>query len=53
MKGFLNFIGMSVGGWLGWWLGAQISMFVAFMVSMVGTGIGLYYTQRTVKRLLP
>ena len=53
MKGFLNFIGMSVGGWLGWWLGAQISMFTAFMVSMVGTGIGLYYTNRAVKRLLP
>lgn len=53
MKGFLNFIGMSVGGWLGWWLGAQISMFTAFMVSMVGTGIGLYYTHRAVKRLLP
>ncbi len=53
MKGFLNFIGMSVGGWLGWWLGAQISMYTAFMVSMVGTGIGLYYTNRAVKRLLP
>ncbi len=53
MKGFLNLIGMSVGGWLGWWLGAQISLFTAFMVSMVGTGIGLYYTQRMVKRLLP
>ncbi len=53
MKGFLNTIGMSVGGWLGWWLGAQISMFTAFMVSMVGTGIGLYYTSRAVKRLLP
>ncbi len=53
MKGFLNLIGMSVGGWLGWWLGAQISLFTAFMVSMVGTGIGLYYTVRAVKRLLP
>lgn len=53
MKGFLNLIGMSVGGWLGWWLGAQISLFTAFMVSMVGTGIGLYYTNRAVKRLLP
>ncbi len=53
MKGFLNFMGMSAGGWLGWWLGAQISLFTAFMVSMVGTGIGLYYTQRMVKRLLP
>jgi hypothetical protein len=53
MKRFLNFFGMSVGGWIGWALGAQVSIFTAFMVSMVGTGVGLYYTQRAVKRLLP
>ena len=53
MKRFLNLIGMSAGGWLGWALGAQISFFAAFMVSIVGTGVGLYFTQRTVKRLLP
>lgn len=53
MKGFINFFGMSVGGGLGWWLGAQISLFTAFVVSIVGTGIGLYYTRRAVKRFLP
>jgi len=53
MKGILNLIGMSAGGWLGWWLGAQVSLFTAFMISMVGTGVGLYAAQRTVKRLLP
>ncbi len=53
MKGFLNFFGMSVGGWIGWALGAQVSIFTAFMVSMVGTGFGLFYTQRAVKRFLP
>ena len=53
MKGFLNFFGMSVGGWVGWALGAQVSFFTAFIVSMVGTGVGLFYTQRAVKRLLP
>ena len=53
MKGFLNLVGMSVGGWVGWVLGAQISFFAAFIVSGVGTGVGLYYTQRTIKRLLP
>ena len=52
MKGFLNFFGMSVGGWIGWALGAPVSIFTAFMVSMVGTGVGLFYTQRAVKRLL-
>lgn len=53
MKGFLNMMGMSVGGWIGWFLGAQISIFTAFIVSMVGTGVALFYTQRAVKRFLP
>ncbi len=53
MKGFLSFFGMSVGGWIGWALGAQVSIFTAFIVSMVGTGVGLYYTGRAIKHLLP
>ena len=53
MKRLLNFVGMSVGGWVGWMIGVQVSFFTAFIVSVVGTGVGLYYTQRTVKRLLP
>ena len=53
MKGFLNLFGMSVGGWIGWALGAQVSFFTAFIVSMVGTGVGLFYSQRAIKRLLP
>jgi hypothetical protein len=53
MKGFLNYFGMSVGGWIGWIIGAEVSIFTAFFVSMVGTGLGLYYTQRMVKRFLP
>ncbi len=44
MKGFLNFFGMSAGGWIGWAIGAQVSIFTAFIVSMVGTGVGLFYT---------
>ena len=53
MKGFLNYFGMSVGGGIGWALGAQVSIFTAFIVSMVGTGVGLFYTRRWVKRILP
>ena len=53
MNRLLNFIGMTIGGWLGWTLGAFVSPFTAFVVSMIGTGLGLYYTQRAVKRLLP
>ena len=52
MKGFLKFAGMSAGGWVGWFIGAPISIYTAFMVSIVGSGVGLYYTQRAVKRFL-
>jgi hypothetical protein len=53
MKRLLNLFGMTAGGWLGWVLGATISIFTAFMVSMVGTGVGLYVALRITKRLLP
>jgi len=46
-------MGMSAGGWIGWVIGAQISFFTAFIVSTVGTGVGLYATHRALKRLLP
>jgi hypothetical protein len=53
MRGALNFIGMTVGGWIGWQLGIPLSLFTAFVASMVGTGVGLYAAQRVTKRLLP
>jgi hypothetical protein len=46
MKRLLDLIGMSLGGWLGWMAGAAISIFTAFVVSMVGTGVGLYAIRR-------
>lgn len=52
MNGLLGLIGMTVGGWVGWALGAQISMFTAFVVSTVGSGIGLFAARRMVRRLL-
>jgi hypothetical protein len=53
LKGILNLVGMSAGGWVGWIVGAQVSFFTAYVVSMVGTGVGLFLTQRAIKRLLP
>lgn len=49
MKRILDLIGMSAGGWLGWYIGALVSVFTAFMVSMVGTGLGLYFIRRITK----
>lgn len=44
---------MTLGGWLGWEIGFLISLFTAFIVGIVGTGLGLYASQRIGKRLLP
>lgn len=53
MKGILNFAGMTIGGWLGWALGAKVSIFTAFIIGVVGTGLGLYAAQRVTRALLP
>mgnify|MGYP003394938341 CR=1 FL=1 len=50
MKGLLAFLGMSIGGWSGWVVGARLSTFMAFTLSMVGTGAGIYYAKRIVDR---
>ena len=39
-------LGATVGGALGWWLGALVGTMTAFLVSMVGTGIGIYAARR-------
>lgn len=50
MRKFFGLIGATIGGWAGWVLGAQVSFFTAFMVSMLGTGIGLYIGYRVAAR---
>ena len=42
MRKILAFLGATVGGWVGWYLGAPVSIFAAFMLSMIGTGVGMY-----------
>jgi hypothetical protein len=53
VKRFLDIIAMSAGGWLGWTVGAPVSVFTAFVVSVVGTGVGLYAARRLTHHLLP
>jgi hypothetical protein len=42
MSKLLAWVGMTVGGAVGWWAGDRIGHFSAFILSMVGTGAGLY-----------
>jgi len=46
VKKLLGFIGMTIGGWAGWALGAAFGTMTAFLVSMVGTGLGAYVAIR-------
>ena len=36
------FVGMNVGGYLGWELGDRVGMMTAFLVSSLGTLLGVY-----------
>ncbi len=44
MTRFLIFLGMIVGGYLGWWLGEyfDFGLMMTFLVSSVGSAVGVY-----------
>ena len=42
MSKLLAWVGASVGSAVGWWAGDRFGLFSAFLLSMVGTGAGLY-----------
>jgi hypothetical protein len=52
MKRLLMFVAATVGGSIGWWIGAFVGVFTAFVVSCIGTGFGMYYGQKAVRRYL-
>lgn len=43
MTKVLGLVGSFVGGSIGWWLGAFFGTMTAFMISIVGSGAGLYF----------
>ena len=46
MNKLLAFFGMTIGGWLGWALGSPMGLFAAFILGIVGTGVGLYFGRK-------
>jgi hypothetical protein len=48
----MGFLGATVGGYAGWALGARFGTMTAFVVSMVGTGAGIYAGRRAAQRML-
>ncbi len=53
MNKVIAFIGGSVLGGIGWWAGAPIGIMTAFMLSTVGTGVGMYYGKKWADEHLP
>ena len=51
MGKLLAFVGSTIGGYAGWAIGAHVGTWTAFAVSMVGTGIGIYYGRRIGRQL--
>jgi hypothetical protein len=41
-----SFIGATAGSYAGWALGAPVGLTTAFIISMVGTGFGIYVGRR-------
>lgn len=46
MTKLFGFIGATAGGYVGWYLGAPVGTMTAFMISMIGSGAGLYYGRK-------
>lgn len=51
MKLFI-FIGMSLGGWIGWWIGDHAGIWTAFLLSSAGSILGVYVGWRIGRNLL-
>lgn len=50
MGKLLGFVGSIVGSYAGWALAASFGFYTAFLVGLVGGGIGLYYGRKYARR---
>lgn len=46
MNKLVSFIGMTIGGAIGWYAGNLVGVMTAFILSCVGTGLGLWVARR-------
>lgn len=46
MTKLVVFITTTIGSAIGWWLGAKIGVMTAFVLSMIGFGLGIYYGRK-------
>ena len=50
MTKLLAFLGAMIGGYAGWALGAPIGFMMAYTLSILGTGVGIYAGHRFARR---
>ena len=48
LEKLIPWIAGTVLSYVGWGIGAKVSIFLAFILSMVGLGIGVYYGKKWV-----
>lgn len=44
-------LGSFVGGSIGWWMGAGVGTMTAFILSIIGTGVGIYFGRQLALKL--
>jgi hypothetical protein len=49
MRKFLVTMTAIACSWLGWWIGDHIGLMTAFLLSMIGTGLGIYFGRRFIQ----
>ena len=50
MRKLMSFIGVTIFSSIGWSLGEKVGMFTAIMLSIVGTGVGMYAGYKAAER---
>jgi hypothetical protein len=46
MNNLFGFVGATLVGSIGWWMGERVGFMTAFILSMIGTGVGMYAGRR-------
>ena len=52
MRGLLVIVVTTVTGGIGWWLGAFVNIWLAFLLSLIGTAFGVYWANRLARHYL-
>jgi hypothetical protein len=53
MTRLYTLIGTTIGSYAGWYLGSALGLISAFMLGMVGTGIGFYFGRKVAQHYQP